>query len=81
MCVNSASTVLRGAGANNMGKAKQQARSSRVRQGVNKRLAVDALFLSKKPVYSTKGSVVFDPWFPCHVLTLAGNNLKVNSQV
>ena len=32
---------------------KRQARSSRVRQGVNQRLVVEALSSLKKPVYST----------------------------
>ncbi|MFH2123808.1 MAG: hypothetical protein ABIJ50_10055, partial [Pseudomonadota bacterium] len=50
-------TVLRGAGDNGANKAIQQARSSRLRQGVNKRLVVVALFSSEKPVYSTF-------WFP-----------------
>ncbi len=55
MCVNSASTVLRGAGDNIECKAKPgKARSSRVRQGVNERLDGDALFSLEKPVYSTE---------------------------
>ena len=53
MCVNSASTVLRGVGNNGEKMQKRQARSSRVRQGVNERRAVDALYLLEKPVYST----------------------------
>ena len=52
--MNSASTVLRGAGNNSGIMRKQQARSSRVRQGVNERRAVDALFPLEKPVYSTR---------------------------
>ena len=58
MCVNSASTVLRGAGDNGEDKARQQARSSRVRQGVNKRLSVNTLFSLKKPVYSTSSTSI-----------------------
>ena len=54
MCVNSASTVLRGAGDNGDGEDENdQARSSRVRQGVNKRLVVNVSLSLKKPVYST----------------------------
>jgi hypothetical protein len=44
---------MRGAGYNGENTAKTAARSSRVRQGVNKRLVVNALFSLKKPVYST----------------------------
>jgi len=43
VCVNSASTVLGGAGDNDESKAKWDSRSSRVRRGVNKRLAMDVL--------------------------------------
>jgi len=54
VCVNSASTVLRGAGDSIECKAKPgKARSNRVRQGVNERLDGDALFSLEKPVYST----------------------------
>ena len=56
MCVNSASTVLGGAGNNSNGiEHKTLARSSRVRQGVSRRHVVDG-FCSylEKPVYSTK---------------------------
>jgi len=54
VCVNSASTVLRGAGDNGDDEGENdQARSSRVRQGVNKRLVVNVSLSVKKPVYST----------------------------
>jgi len=54
VCVNSASTVLRGAGDNGDDEDENdQARSSRVRQGVNKRLVVNVSLSLKKPVYST----------------------------
>ncbi len=72
MCVNSASTVLRGAGDNGENNAKPgKARSSRVRQGVNERLDGDALFSLEKPVYSTF-ACWFSPWGlgPCHVKSL-----------
>jgi hypothetical protein len=59
VCVNSASTVLRGAGDNGECKAKPgKARSSRVRQGVNERLDGDALFSLEKPVYSTFSPII-----------------------
>jgi len=69
VCVNSASTVLRGADNNGEIEENTKSRSSRVRRGVNKRLIVIAFDLPKKPVYST--DPVFSFILVCYLYLLS----------
>jgi len=67
VCVNSASTVLRGAGNNDGDKARQQSRSSRVRQGVIEALFVMFCFHRRSRSTRLKSTIIYLHLLPARI--------------